>query len=63
TLKRLGRLPCAKLLKVMNNAAIRERMYLVINFFYTICLQKYEEYLKQKNKYKKKAPISVKIHR
>ena len=35
----------------------------VINFFYTICLQKYEEYLKQKNKYKKKAPISVKIHR
>ena len=47
----------------MNNAAIRERMYLVIDFFYTICLQKYEEYLKQKNKYKKKVPTSVKLHR
>lgn len=31
--------------------------------FLTLCLQKYEEYLKQKNKYKKKVPISVKIHR
>lgn len=47
----------------MNNAAIKERMYLAINFFYTICLQKYEELSKQKNKYKKKVPISVKIHR
>lgn len=44
----------------MNNAAIRERMYLVINFFYTICLQKYEEYLKQKNKYKKKSAYQCK---
>ena len=47
----------------MKKMLIMERMYLIINFFYTICLQKYEEYLKQKNKYKKKVPISVKTHR